>query len=171
MKPSLENLTKQQLEELVEIYARNIYALDGVWFQSIEGTDGMDKAMHHDRKAWQRFTATEATRIKKFLKLPEYPGLNGLEKALSIRFSALANPKVELYREKDALIYRIVECRVQSARTKKGMELHPCASVGIIEHEGFASVIDERIRTEMVSCHPEVTDPGCACCWRFTMEP
>lgn len=167
---ALDEMTKDQLKELVEIYARNIYALDGVWFQSIESTEGMDVAMHHDREAWRRFTVTEARRIKNFLGLEDRAGLDGLEKALSIRFSALANPIVEIVRESNKLLYRVVECRVQSARTKKGMGLHPCASVGIIEHSDFARVIDDRIITEMISCHPEISDTSCACCWRFTLK-
>ena len=90
----LDLLSKDELKELVRIYARNIYALDGVWFQSVEGKNGMDEAMLHDENAWRKFTRTEARRIKKFLELPEQAGLEGLEKALAIRFSALSNPSV-----------------------------------------------------------------------------
>lgn len=167
---SLDNLSNEQLKELVQIYARNIYALDGVWFQSIEQKEGMDAAMLHDRNAWRRFTETEARRIKNFLALPDQAGLDGLEKALRIRFSALANPQVELINENDSLIYRVVDCRVQTARKKKGMEYHPCKSVGIIEHAYFAKIIDERIDCETISCFPDVTDNLCACSWRFTIK-
>lgn len=167
---TLRNLSKDQLIELVQIYSRNIYALDGVWFQSIEKEQGMDKAMHHDRNAWQLFTQTEARRIKKFLDLPDRAGLEGLEKALSFRFSALANPKVEFTREDNTLTYRVVDCRVQTARSKKGMTFHPCKSVGIIEHEYFAKIIDDRIKCDAVSCFPDVTDDTCACSWRFELQ-
>lgn len=166
----LDQLSKEQLKDLVEIYARNIYALDGVWFQSVEQRQGMDDAMEHDRNAWRRFTVTEARRIKNFLQLPERAGLEGLEKALSIRFSALANPKVEMLRSGQSLIYRVVDCRVQTARKGKAMPFHPCQSVGIIEHADFAKVIDDRIACETISCFPEVTDPSCACAWRFTLQ-
>lgn len=168
----LDDLSHEQLKALVEIYARNIYALDGVWFQSIEKTDGMDTAIEHDQNAWRRFTETEAKRLKKFLNLPEHPGLDGLYQALSLRFSGIANPKVELIQESSySLIYRIVECRVQNARSIKGMPYHPCKSVGIIEHEFFAKIIDNRIACEPISCFPDVTDNSCACSWRFTLNP
>lgn len=166
----LDLLSKEDLKELVRIYAKNIYALDGVWFQSVEKKHGMDEAMLHDKNAWIKFTCTEAKRIKNFLNLPEMAGLEGLEQALAIRFSALSNPSVSLFREGDSLIYRINECRVQSARKSKGMPFHPCASVGFIEHDGFAHVIDERIVTEMISCYPDVIVQGCACCWKFTLK-
>ena len=167
---TLDDLSKEELKQLVEIYARNIYALDGVWFQSIEKAEGMDAAMLHDRNVWRRFTETEAWRIKNLLKLPEHAGLDGLEKALSLRFSALANPAVEILREPNALIYRVVDCRVQTARKGKGMPYHPCKSVGIIEHEFFAKVIDSRTQCETLSCYPDVTDETCACAWKFTIS-
>lgn len=166
----LENLSKEQLADLVRIYARNIYALDGVWFQSIEQKEGMDEAIFHDKNAWRRFTETEARRLKNFLNLPEQAGLDGLENALNLRFSALANPKVELIRKDNTLIYKVVDCRVQTARKNKGMPYHPCKPVGIIEHAYFARIIDNRIECETISCYPDVTDENCACVWRFILK-
>ncbi|MDR2916336.1 MAG: DUF6125 family protein [Tannerella sp.] len=165
----LDEFSKEELKALIQIYARNIYAMDGVWFQSIEQEKDMDEAMHHDRNAMKRFTRTEAQRIKNFLRLPEQAGLEGLEQALSIRFSALANPKVELIRNGNSLLYRVVDCRVQTARARKGMPFHPCKSVGYVEHADFAKVIDDRIECETVSCFPDVTDDTCACAWKFTL--
>ncbi len=165
----LDEFSKEELKALIQIYARNIYAMDGVWFQSIEQEKDMNEAMRHDRNAMKRFTRTEAQRIKNFLRLPEQAGLEGLEQALSIRFSALANPKVELIRNGNTLLYRVVDCRVQTARTRKGMPFHPCKSVGYVEHDDFAKVIDDRIECETVSCFPDVTDDTCACAWKFTL--
>ena len=88
---SLEELTKEQLEELVRIYARNLLALDGVWFQSVERGRGMDEAMRRDREAWERFTVSEARRIKRFLGLSERPGLDGLEQALRYKVNTLSS--------------------------------------------------------------------------------
>ena len=68
---SLESLSREQLLELLSIYSKNWQAMDGVWFQSVEGKYGMEEAMYHDVEAWKRFTVTEARRIKKFLNLPE----------------------------------------------------------------------------------------------------
>ena len=88
---ALDKLSREELLELIDIYAKNWLALDGVWFQSIERTEGMDAAMYHDGQAWERFTAIEAKRLKAFLGLGEHPGLEGLEKALSLRFYANLN--------------------------------------------------------------------------------
>lgn len=136
---SLEELTKEQLEELVRIYARNLLALDGVWFQSVERGRGMDEAMAHDCAVWRRFTETEARRIKTFLGLPERPGLDGLEPSLAFRFAALANRRTECRRAGDALEFRVVDCRVQSGSHPQGLPLHPCKPVGENEYAYFAA--------------------------------
>ena len=53
---TLASLSKEQLIELIEIYAKNWLALDGVWFQSVERKEGMEEAIYHDLEAWKRFT-------------------------------------------------------------------------------------------------------------------
>ena len=165
----LESLSREQLVELLSLYAKNWLAMDGVWFQSVEGKFGMEEAMYHDAEAWRRFTVIEARRIKAFLHLPEHPGLEGLAKALSLRFYANLNRDgVEI--QGNTLVYRVKECRVQSARTRKGMPLHPCRPVGLIEYAGFAKEIDDRITCECLSCYPEVHDPDCSCAWKFTLQ-
>ena len=47
-------LSKEELLSLLEIYAKNWLAMDGVWFQSIEQKLGMDEAIYHDEQAWRR---------------------------------------------------------------------------------------------------------------------
>lgn len=168
-----ENLacySKEELIRLIEIYSKNWLALDGVWFQSIERKDGMDAAMYHDAEAWKRFTVIEAKRIKEFLKLDEYPGLEGLAKALRLRFYANLNEdSIEIHG--NTLIYTMVKCRVQTARERKNMPFHPCKSVGILEYSGFAKVIDSRITCQCLSCYPDITDHHCCCKWEFTLNP
>ncbi len=166
---TLSQFSKDQLIELIEIYSKNWLAMDGVWFQSIERKLGMDEAMYHDGEAWKRFTVIEAKRIKEFLKLPDNSGIEGLEKALKLRFYANINEdKIEI--EGNTLTYTSVNCRVQRARERKGMPFHPCKSVGIIEYTEFAKTIDSRFTCECVSCYPDITDDSCCCKWRFTLN-
>lgn len=166
---ALEALSKEELCRLVELYSKNWLALDGVWFQSVESRLGMDEAMEHDAAAWDRFTRIEAARIKEFLGLPEQAGLEGLKRALSLRFYANLN-RDEAIIDGNTLLYRTLECRVQTARSRKGMPFHPCKPVGLIEYTGFAQTIDPRLRCECVSCYPDLTDKSCACAWLFTLE-
>ena len=63
---ALDNLTREQLVELLEIYAKNWLAADGIWFQSVEKRWGMEEAMYHDVEIWKKFTVVEALKLKKF---------------------------------------------------------------------------------------------------------
>ena len=167
----LDSFSREELIELIEAYSKNWLAMDGVWFQSVERKYGMEEAVYHDREAWKSFTVIEARRIKQFLGLPARAGLEGLAKALALRFYGNINrDEIILNPDKKTLIYRTLECRVQSARQRKQMEFHPCKSVGIIEYGGFAEVIDNRITCECLSCYPEVTDDSCCCAWKFTLN-
>lgn len=169
MSAGLESYGQEDLIRLIEMYAKNWLALDGVWFQSIEQAEGMDAAMFHDRRAWARFTVTEARRIRDFLGLGEQPGLEGLAQALSLRFYAHINED-ELRYENGALLYTMKDCRVQTARRRRGLPFHPCKSVGELEYALFARTIDERIDCRCLSCYPDVTDPDCCCRWEFRLR-
>ncbi len=165
-KDELKKLSREQLEELLFIDSKNLIAMDGVWFQSVEKEKGMENAMHHDEEAWKLYTRSEARRIKKFLRLPENAGLEGLAEALKYRMVDRANPSETIFRD-GKLIHKILVCRVQEARTRKNMPLHPCKSAAIYEYGGFAEVIDERIKCRCISCYPDVTDNSCSCAWEF----
>lgn len=165
----LKSMSQDELIELIHIYSKNWLAMDGAWFQAVERSRGMDEAVLRDGEAWKVFTVAEARRIKKFLKLPEQAGLDGLAKAFSVRFYANINTG-EITIDGNTLIYRNVDCFVQTARKRKNMEYHPCKSVGIIEYSEFAKVIDNRISCECISCYPDITDNACCCSWKFTLE-
>ena len=171
----LETLTREELIELIGIYSKNWLAMDGFWFQSVERKLGMDEAMFHDVEIWKRFTVTEARRIKSFLHLEEHPGLEGLAKSLQLRFYGNINEDaIEIAADpetgRQTLIYTMVDCYVQTARSAKGMEFHPCKPVGVVEYGGFARTIDDRIQCRCISCYPEMTDHTCCCKWAFWME-
>ena len=85
MAQGLDALTREELIELLEITAKDLIALDGTWFQSLEREQGMDAAMEHDRTAWRRFVPSEARRLKKLLGLSDSCGLEGLAEALPLR--------------------------------------------------------------------------------------
>lgn len=164
----IKKMDKETLLRLIDIYSKNWSTMDGCWFQSIESKFGMEEAMEHDERAWENYTVVEAKRIKEFLDLPPKAGIEGLKRALELRVYANLND-YEIIVEENCLIYRTLDCRVQNARKRKGMEFHPCVSVGILEYGLFAKTIDERFDCVVLSCYPEITDPSCNCAWKFTL--
>ncbi len=166
----IKDLSKEQLVNLLEDFGKRWLAHDGLWFQAIEGTRGMEEAIEKDTEAWDRFTAIEAKRIKKFLNLPENGGIDALEEALKFRLYAVVNKQEAIRVNENTLLFKMTECRVQQARKRKGMPPFPCKPVGIVEYTGFAKTIDPRIKTEVVSCPPDEPDGNYYCAWQFTIE-
>jgi len=169
MNQALNNLDREDLLKLIDIYCKNWLAMDGVWFQSVERKLGMDEAMEHDINAWRSFSVIEAKRIKEFLKLPERSGIEGLRRALTFRLYANINQDETIVQD-NVLMYRTLDCRVQNARKRKGMEFHPCKAVGIVEYTCFSKEIDDRFECEAISCYPDMTDETCNCSWKFTLS-
>lgn len=165
----IDSLSREKLLELCKIYAKNWLAHDGCWFLSIEQKRGMEEAMEHDANAWRQFTAIEARRLKEFLGLSEYAGVEGLALAFRFRLQASLNqPEVTI--DGDTVTYRARRCRTQDARKRKGLDDFPCLPVGLEEYTGFAKAIDPRFETEVISCPPSLTEEGAWCVWKFTLK-
>jgi len=161
-----ENFSVEQLEALREALAKLWLGVDGLWFQAVEALEGMDAAKRVNDTCWARFAPLEARRIKAMLGLPEAGGLEALEAALRQRFGSLVN-ELAFEHEPDALVLRTVNCRVQSARRRKGLADYPCRSGGVTEFTGFARFIDARITCECLACPPDPLPEGTYCSWRF----
>jgi len=165
----IEDLSKEELFQLLNIYAKNWLAHDGCWFLSIEEKFGMEEAIDRNRESWRKFTVIEAKRLIDFLGLPPNSGISGLARALKFRLYSKLNED-EIFIDGNVLEYRVRTCRVQAARRRKKLPDFPCKSVGIVEYGLFAKTIDERFETEAVSCPPEITNEDYYCIWRFRLK-
>ncbi len=166
----LEGLDREVLVKMLTDFARNWLAHDGLWFQAVERAHGIDEAIRLDIEAWERFTVIEAKRIMARHDIPPNSGLAGLKKALGYRLYAVLNEQEIRNETENSFDFYMVDCRVQSARKRKNMTLFPCKSVGVVEYTGFASTIDERIKTEVI-CAPPDPEAGDKhyCGWRFSI--
>ncbi|HUU84922.1 MAG TPA: DUF6125 family protein [Phycisphaerae bacterium] len=166
----LQNLSRQELVTLIDVHAKCWLAHDGCWFLAVEDKYGLDVAMELDTRSWERFSPIEARRIMQAFDIPEGGGLDALEKALRYRLYATVNPQAVERPDQRTLIYKMVECRVQSARRRKGLPDFPCKPVGLVEYSRFAETIDLRIKTRCLQCPPDDTEgTGCICTWEFTV--
>lgn len=129
----------------------------------------MDTAIEMDMRSWERFSVAEAGRIMKAFDIPEGGGLEALEKSLDYRLYAGINEQQAEWIDEGTLEFRMVDCRVQSARRRKGLLDFPCKPVGIVEYAKFAETIDPRIKTECVACPPDEVK-GAYCIWRFRLQ-
>ena len=166
----LLNMSKESLIELMDSVAVNWLANDGVWFQAVEFSSGMNDAKRCNESCWAQFSPFEAWSIKKFLNLPDKSGLDGLKKALNFRAYARINTQSIVEEGPDTFVYQMNECRVQSARKRKGLEDHPCKSAGLIEYTYFARAVDPEIHTECIGCPPDDHPEEWYCAWRFKID-
>ena len=167
---ALLDLPGDALEALLDSVAFNWLANDGVWFQAVEFKHGMNDAKRCNDSCWAHFSPFEAWSIRRFLG-PDLPaGLEGLKQALNFRVYGRINRQSFEDDGPDAFIFRMDECRVQSARKRKGLEDYPCKSAGLVEYAYFARAFDPRIRTECIGCPPDPHPDAWYCAWRFALE-
>lgn len=162
----LLNMEREKLIDLVDAMSVNWLAADGLWFQAVEKSHGMDAGKRCNDTCWTRYSPVEAAMIKSFLQLPAQSGLDGLQQALGFRLYARINEQTT-ERSGNDLVFRMVKCRVQEARTRKGLPDYPCKSAGMVEYRTFARTIDPRIETDCIGCPPDGHPPDWACAWRF----
>lgn len=167
----LSGLDREQLAGMLEDFAKNWLAHDGLWFLEVEKHAGMDTAIELDRNAWRQFTVIEAKRIMARHGIAEGSGLAGLKTALRFRLYAFLNEQEFFNETETSFEFAMTDCRVQSARHRKELPPFPCKTVGIVEYSEFARTIDRRIRTECIHCPPDANaGVNSWCRWRFSLD-
>jgi len=169
MREDLESFSKEDLLDYIEDLSKNWLTIDGTWFQVVESEYGLEKAIQLDVKQWERFTVIEAKRIMNRFKIPENGGIPALIKALKYRVYANINIQEFTEVSDKKCVFRMIDCRVQSARKRKGLPDFPCKQVGIIEYGLFAKTIDPRIETRCIACPPDKHPDNYWCAWEFTI--
>ncbi|MBU5636247.1 hypothetical protein KOM00_05825 [Geomonas sp. Red69] len=167
----LYSLSKEELVRIIVDDAKNWLAHDGVWFQSLEKKYGMEVAVDIDTDAWRLFTVIEAKRIMERLSIKSGGGIPALVECLKHRFYARLNLQESIEVTDSRAVFRMLDCRVQSARKRKGLPDHPCKSVGIVEYSEFARTVDSRIATRCIACPPDPHPDEFWCAWEFTLNP
>ncbi|MEW6348781.1 MAG: DUF6125 family protein [Thermodesulfobacteriota bacterium] len=165
----LEKSEKELREMLVDI-GRIWLTGDGLWFQEVEATHGMNAAKEVNDSCWHRFAHVEAYKIRQFLGIGPGAGLEGLCKALNFRVYSSMNAHSSRWEDDHTLLWTMVDCRVQTARRRKGLPDYPCKSAGIVEYTHFAQALDPRITTECVICPPDAVPEGMYCAWKFRIR-
>ncbi|HET8722885.1 MAG TPA: DUF6125 family protein [Anaeromyxobacteraceae bacterium] len=166
----LSSLPREELVRMLMDDAKNWLAHDGLWFQAVEAVHGMGPAIEADRAAWEKFTVIEARRIMDRLGMAPGGGLPALVEALRHRLYARLNVQEVTELSDRRAVFVMRDCRVQSARNRKGLPDFPCKSVGIVEYSEFARTVDPRIRTRCIACPPDPHGPEAYCAWEFTLD-
>lgn len=164
------NLSKDKLLALWTDLGSNWLTNDGVWFRTVEEKHGMAVAKKLNDEAWKRFAIIEARRIMSRLSIEENGGIDALEQALKFRLYAGINQQQILHLPGNKLVFRMSDCRVQSARKRENLPEYPCKSAGMVEFTNFAGAVDSRIETRCLACPPEPHPGEYWCAWEFELR-
>jgi len=166
---ALYDLDNESLNTLMRELSLCWLAADGVWFQAVEKMGGMHDAKRVNDTCWTRFSPYEAARIMDLAGIEPGSGLDGLKKVLGLRLYSRINVQEIGEETNNSFLFRMLDCRVQSARKRKGLEDYPCKSGGMVEYVNLARAVDPRIRVECVHCPPDDHPEDCYCAWRFSI--
>ena len=165
----LHTLDKEELVRIIADDAKNWLAHDGLWFQAVEASHGMEAAIDADVAAWERFTVVEAKRIMERIGMQPGGGIPALLECLRHRLYARLNVQEATEVSRHRAVFVMRDCRVQAARRRKGLPDFPCKRVGIVEYGGFARTVDPRIQTRCITCPPDDHPQDTWCAWEFTI--
>ena len=166
----LQDLSKEELIAIIVDDAKNWLAHDGLWFQAVDQKYGMETAIEIDKAAWEKFTVVEAKRIMSRLGIEPGGGIPALIECLKHRLYARLNLQEAIEVTDTSVVFRMVNCRVQSARKRNGLPDFPCKTVGIVEYTEFAKTIDPRIETRCIACPPDLHPEDYWCAWEFVLK-
>jgi hypothetical protein len=171
MKIKLEELSKEELIEVVRMYAGNATTIDGLWFSLKEEESGLEDAVKMDVEVYRRYCSIEARRIKKTLGIAGN-GTEALAKVLSFQIWAHAKGMdydiPEITDKK--VIFNFTDCRPQKARIRSGRGEFPCKPVGIAAFEDFAREINQKFKLRCLLCPPDEHPDDLWCSWEFTLS-
>ncbi|MDH5449596.1 MAG: DUF6125 family protein, partial [Candidatus Bathyarchaeota archaeon] len=78
------------------------------------------------------------------------------------------NKEVEVSRNRG--IFRVVKCRTQETRIRKGLDVFPCKKVRFDYLKSFAKELNPQIEVECKVCPPDQRPDGFWCEWEFKLR-
>jgi hypothetical protein len=127
--------------------------VDGFYFLNIEEILGTDAATNIDKKVWEKVGTREAKKLKELFDLKN--DIPSMIKGLRLSSWSLDLEDKEVIVEKDRAIFRVLECRIQKTRIKKGLGEFPCKSVRLGFLESFAKEFNPDIVVTCNMCPPD----------------
>ncbi len=171
LKNELVELPKETLADLVNVWLKTFWSLQGHWMILTEEHADFETAALMDHKIWQKVGPVQAYRVKKALSL----GDDVQALATMFKFTAPqwapAGFEWEFTEISDKkLVMTVNKCPMGTFRTAAGLDLLPCKLAIPSVYEVMATVINEKFETTCLHAHPDPPEEGVMCRWECILK-
>ena len=165
-KEIIDAIPKEKISDFIFMHLRDMWAVDGLYYISIEKKYGTKVATEIDCFVWEVMGKIEARKIKKLFNITK-TDIPSMMQALQYSGWALDLEDKEIIIEKDKAIVRNISCRVQNTRIEKGLGEFGCKPVRSGFLTAFAKEFNPDIKVNCNVCPPDNHPDDLWCEWIF----
>jgi hypothetical protein len=166
----LSELSKKKLLDLLYFQIRNMWRVDGLYFLGIEKAFGTQAASKIDEECWKTMGTLEARQLKEIVRTKEW-SIPKIMEALRLTSWALDHQEhKEIEIQKDRAIFRVVNCRTQLTRVRKGLTEFPCRPIREGYLQAFSHELNPSVSVTCKICPPGPHSESPWCEWEFSKK-